>query len=90
MQEHGHSLALAFDTAGADFVRGVEVWRLWERMRSDEPIDAQVHASNAEIGCQGYRLTSSDGAVYHFGDAKAYRPGFGKHVIGEVAAMTDV
>ncbi len=49
MQEHGHSLLLAFDTPGSDFVRGVEVGRLWERLKSDDPVVEQVHASNAEM-----------------------------------------
>jgi hypothetical protein len=49
MQEHGQSLVLAFDTSGSDFVRGVEVGRLWEQLASDEPVVQQVHASNAEM-----------------------------------------
>ncbi|MGA2455259.1 MAG: hypothetical protein ABSG93_17240 [Solirubrobacteraceae bacterium] len=49
MREIGHSLALAFDTPGADFVRGVELGRLWERLKSDEPVVEQMHASNAEM-----------------------------------------
>ncbi len=44
-----HSLALAFDTSAADFVRGVEVGRLWEQLKSDEPVVQEVHASNAEM-----------------------------------------
>lgn len=49
MQEHGHSLVLEFDTPGAEFVRGVEIGRLWEQLASDEPVVQQVHASNAEM-----------------------------------------
>lgn len=49
MQEDGHSLVLEFDTPGSDFVRGVEVGRLWAQLASDEPIVQQVHASNAEM-----------------------------------------
>jgi hypothetical protein len=49
MEAHGHSLALALDTHGSDFVRGVEVGRLWEQLKSDELVAQQVHASNAEM-----------------------------------------
>lgn len=45
----GHSLVLAFDTSTSDFVRGAEVGRLWEQLKSDEPIVQEVHASNAEM-----------------------------------------
>jgi hypothetical protein len=49
MPEHGESLVLAFDTPGADFVRGVEVGRLWEQLKTAEPVVEHVHASNAEM-----------------------------------------
>ncbi len=49
MQENGHSLVLAFDTSASDFVRGVEVGRLWEQLKSDEPVVQEIHASNAEM-----------------------------------------
>jgi hypothetical protein len=49
MNEHDHSLRLAFDTPGSDFVRGVEIGRLWELLQSDGPVEQQVHASNAEM-----------------------------------------
>jgi hypothetical protein len=49
MQANGHSLLVAFDTSASDFVRGVEVGRLWEQLRSDEPVEQEVHASNAEM-----------------------------------------
>ncbi len=49
MQPNGHSLVVAFDTSTPDFVRGVEVGRLWEQLKSDEPVQQEVHASNAEM-----------------------------------------
>jgi hypothetical protein len=49
MREIGHFLTLAFDTSGSDFVRGVEVGRLWEQLKSDEPVTGQMHTSNAEM-----------------------------------------
>ena len=49
MDADSHSLVLPFDTAGSDFVRGVEVGRLWEQLKSDELVAQQVHASNAEM-----------------------------------------
>jgi hypothetical protein len=50
MQEHGSSLVLEFDTTGSDFVRGVEIGRLWEALKSDQEVEEQVlHASNAEM-----------------------------------------
>lgn len=44
------ALALAFDTNASEFIRGVEVGRLWERLKSEPgPIEEIVHASNAEM-----------------------------------------
>jgi hypothetical protein len=45
----GCSLVLAFDTTGSDFMRGVEVGALWERLKCDERVEQTVHASNAEM-----------------------------------------
>ena len=46
----GFACALAFDTPGPDFVRGVEIGRLWELLKGDEALPEQVlHASNAEM-----------------------------------------
>lgn len=43
-------LLLAFDTDDPEFVRGVEVGRLWHIARSDvDTIDETIHASNAEM-----------------------------------------
>lgn len=44
------SCVLKFDTAGSDFVRGVEVGRLWETLKTEDgPVEEIVHASNAEM-----------------------------------------
>lgn len=46
----GFAGALRFDTTASDFVRGVEVGRLWEMLKNDgEPVEEIVHASNAEM-----------------------------------------
>ncbi|MEA2440667.1 MAG: hypothetical protein QOH76_2091 [Thermoleophilaceae bacterium] len=46
----GYACALRFDTNASEFVRGVEVGRLWEIVnRSDEAVEEFVHASNAEM-----------------------------------------
>lgn len=46
----GFACELEFDTTGADFVRGVEIGRLWERLKvEDGPVEEIVHASNAEM-----------------------------------------
>jgi hypothetical protein len=49
MEDQDYGLALAFDTSEGDFMRGVEVGRLWEQLKSDEPVEQEVHASNAEM-----------------------------------------
>jgi hypothetical protein len=49
MQADRHALVIAFDSSAPDFVRGVEVGRLWEQLKSDEPVQQEVHASNAEM-----------------------------------------
>ena len=49
MDEHRHSLVLPFDTTGTDFVRGVEVGRIWEQLKSDAAVVETVHATNAEM-----------------------------------------
>lgn len=46
----GYSCAVEFDTSGADFVRGVEVGRLWEMLKTrEDTFEEIVHASNAEM-----------------------------------------
>ena len=47
--EDQYAIALAFDTNSSDFVRGVEIGRLWEQLQTDEPIVQEVHTSNAEM-----------------------------------------
>lgn len=49
MESASYTCALPFDTDDSEFVRGVEVGRLWEQLRSDEPVVQEVHASNAEM-----------------------------------------
>ena len=46
----GYKIALEFDTATPDFVRGVEIGRLWEILtRTPGPVAEIIHASNAEM-----------------------------------------
>jgi hypothetical protein len=48
--DDAYALALAFDTNASEFIRGVEVGRLWEQLKSEQgPIEEVVHASNAEM-----------------------------------------
>jgi hypothetical protein len=51
MSEPTYSLALAFDSDDPEFVRGVEVGRLWEILKSrpDEQVTEVIHLSNAEM-----------------------------------------
>lgn len=44
-----HSLVLAFDTDDPEFCRGVEVGRLWEQLKTGEPVQQTIHATNAEM-----------------------------------------
>lgn len=46
----GYGCALEFDTTTSDFVRGVEIGRLWEILKHSEgPVQEILHASNAEM-----------------------------------------
>ena len=46
----GYACALRFDTDASEFVRGVEVGRLWEIVRNTEDVVEEfVHSSNAEM-----------------------------------------
>lgn len=50
MESESHVLALAFDTDDPQFARGVEIGRLWERLRVEvEPVVEMVHVANAEM-----------------------------------------
>lgn len=50
MESESHALAVAFDTGDPEFARGVEVGRLWERLRAEpEPVVEMVHVGNAEM-----------------------------------------
>lgn len=45
-----YSLALPFDTDSSEFVRGVEVGRLWEQLKADDAARQEtIHVSNAEM-----------------------------------------
>lgn len=46
----GFTCALQFDTSASEFVRGVEIGRLWETLKLETgPIEEYVHATNAEM-----------------------------------------
>ena len=41
---------LQFDTDSPEFIRGVEVGRIWERLKNeDEEVLVMIHATNAEM-----------------------------------------
>jgi hypothetical protein len=42
-------LMLAFDTDDPEFVRGVELGRLWEQLKSGDEVDQTIHATNSEM-----------------------------------------
>lgn len=45
-----YTLLLPFDTDNSDFIRGVEVGRLWEIMKfTPEAFEETVHLANAEM-----------------------------------------
>ena len=52
METGGYECALPFDTDSADFARGFEAGRIWERLRDGDldSLDGQLfHAANAEM-----------------------------------------
>lgn len=50
MADEGWALALPFDTDNSEFVRGVEVGRVWEILKNTpEEFEQTVHVSNAEM-----------------------------------------
>jgi maleate cis-trans isomerase len=50
MSDEGYSLALPFDTDNEEFVRGVEIGRLWEKLKNEDGIVIEtIHLSNAEM-----------------------------------------
>ncbi len=65
MEPESHGLALAFDTDDPEFARGVEVGRLWERLRSEPgSVIEMVHVSNAERGLRVAEALSRPVASY--------------------------
>jgi len=59
----GYACALRFDTDASEFIRGVEVGRLWETLKNtDDPVEEFVHASNAEMVL---RLAEATGRPVH-------------------------
>jgi hypothetical protein len=44
-----YALALEFDTDSPDFVRGVEIGRLWEQLKTDQVVIQGVRTDNAEM-----------------------------------------
>ena len=45
----GFGLVLPFDSDDAEFCRGVEAGRLWEQLKTGEPVEQTIHATNAEM-----------------------------------------
>jgi hypothetical protein len=43
------SLLLPFDTDEPDFIRGFEIGRLWELLKTGGEVNEVIHASNAEM-----------------------------------------
>lgn len=45
-----YTLVLPFDTDSPEFVRGVEVGRIWEHMKhEDEAFEVTIHTNNSEM-----------------------------------------
>lgn len=44
-----YGLLLGFDSDDPEFCRGVEAGRLWEQLKSGEPVEQMIHATNAEM-----------------------------------------
>jgi hypothetical protein len=45
-----YSLVLAFDTSDAEFCRGFEAGRIWQMLKNEDSVDAElVHGANAEM-----------------------------------------
>jgi hypothetical protein len=42
-------LVLPFDTDDTEFVRGFEGGRLWEQLKTGEPVEQTIHATNTEM-----------------------------------------
>lgn len=62
----GFTCALQFDTSASEFVRGVEIGRLWEMLKlAPGPVEEYVHASNAEMIL---RLAEATGRAVHSED----------------------
>jgi hypothetical protein len=49
MEGQHFAIALAFDTDSPDFVRGVEIGRLWEELKTDDVVAQGVRTDNAEM-----------------------------------------
>jgi hypothetical protein len=56
MEGQRFALALAFDTDLSEFVRGVEIGRLSEQLKTGEIVAQGVRTDNAEISCGWPRL----------------------------------
>ena len=49
MEGQHFSLALAFDTDSSEFVRGVEIGRMWEQLKGGDVVEQGVRTDNAEM-----------------------------------------
>lgn len=62
MEGQHYALAMAFDTDSSEFVRGVEIGRLWEQLKADEVVAQGVRSDNAEMIL---RLSEATGRPLH-------------------------
>jgi hypothetical protein len=55
------SLALPLDSDAPEFIRGVELGRLWEILKqTDEPVEEMIHTTNAEMALRVAEATGRD------------------------------
>jgi hypothetical protein len=47
--ERDRGLMSVCDASGEEFLRGLEIGRLWEQLRSEEPVQTRVRAANVEL-----------------------------------------
>jgi hypothetical protein len=61
-------LICPFDSDDPEFIRGFEVGALWERLKTDGPCEATLHAANAEMAMRLAEAAHRDFSGEDLGD----------------------
>ncbi len=68
MSDQDYKLLLGFDTDDKEFCRGFEAGRIWEMLKTGEPFEQTIHATNSEMAIRMCEATGRQFSAEPFDD----------------------